>query len=449
MPVDVADLPIIEAALYEGSKVVVLTDGSVLPVCIARRKANHGKGVRSVKGTVVGADVHFNTQDLERASDWAERAKSGQRVTWILVGKFPNRAAVPMVDGKLAKPILQLPGAPLLSPLSGALPSATWDEVLILHRALHSAASKVCVSDATLDINVKDDGERWLKLRGVKLRTQAPNNTAGGKIVAKTHSKMTWIECAGRWGQVIDDHLTKACSFVPDCTVSSGMCDSACSLSPPPAKKHKVDPLIKKPSAAVSVTVVSVAAVSAAEVSAAAVSAPKLLSDLSSAKAEFHDIDRDTEDFWVLEELLAAHLHGRNEDYNEKQIKSGKRPTTFVLVSAQRVDNSVLASRFQARRETMSSSSTHLMARERVGFHGTHPSQLSTLCDFGLLPFGHRLNPCKSPVDSGYFGSCSKGIYLSRYADYTLKYANRLLPLEPGERCKIILFKCSQERACT
>ena len=30
---------------------------------------------------------------------------------------------------------------------------------------------------------------------------------------------------------------------------------------------------------------------------------------------------------------------------------------------------------------------------------------------------------------------------MSRYADYTFKYANRQVPLEPGDTCKVIMFR--------
>eukprot|EP00669_Euglena_mutabilis_P004881 TRINITY_DN16250_c0_g1_i1.p2 TRINITY_DN16250_c0_g1~~TRINITY_DN16250_c0_g1_i1.p2 ORF type:complete len:126 (-),score=63.47 TRINITY_DN16250_c0_g1_i1:220-597(-) len=63
------------------------------------------------------------------------------------------------------------------------------------------------------------------------------------------------------------------------------------------------------------------------------------------------------------------------------------------------------------------------------------------MCRYSLLRFKHPLNPCKTQVDDGYFGSNRKGVYVSRYADYTFKYANRQVPLEPKEQCKILQFR--------
>eukprot|EP00811_Abedinium_folium_P011559 NODE_20706_length_785_cov_6.100304.p1 GENE.NODE_20706_length_785_cov_6.100304~~NODE_20706_length_785_cov_6.100304.p1 ORF type:complete len:214 (-),score=57.72 NODE_20706_length_785_cov_6.100304:65-706(-) len=151
---------------------------------------------------------------------------------------------------------------------------------------------------------------------------------------------------------------------------------------------------------------------------------------------------RDTEEFWKLEDMLSAHVHGRNEDYNAKRLAAGKKPIAFVLAAAQAVDNPVITAHYAARHEALLARHGAVDVRERAAFHGTHPKRLSSLCHRGLLPFGHKLNPCSDPVDSGYFGSCYKGIYVSRYADYTLKYANRLVALEPGERCMIVQFKC-------
>lgn len=328
----------------------------------------------------------------------------------------PSDSSPPLSDSLLpvSDSLAKLSDSP---PPSESSPSASWDEVLILHEALHSDASQVCVGDKTLDIYSVDNGERWLKFRGVKIRTQAPNNTNPGKTVQTTKCKMTFIQSKGKWGQIIDGQLRKSCSFLPDCmpagTDISGV---------PPAKKHRLDQVPRRP--------------------IGDVSCPRLPPDLNSAKAQLHDVDCTTEDFQVVTDIFAAYLHGDNDDYSREGIMSGKRPTTFVLVSAQRVDNCVLASNFQLRRQAMTSSYLGLKIREQVCFHGTHPSHLDSLCNFGLLPAGHELNPCQTSVDSGSFGSCSKGIYLSRHADCTFRYANGLLPLKPGDRCKIMMFKC-------
>lgn len=154
------------------------------------------------------------------------------------------------------------------------------------------------------------------------------------------------------------------------------------------------------------------------------------------------NIDRDTDEFWRLEDVLSGNMNGQNQDYNESRIKQGKRPLSFVLVAAQRIDNPVLESRFEVKKKQIAESRGAKDARERYAFHGPHPSKIQAISNTGLLPFGHVLNSSKACVDAGWFGSCRKGVYVSRYADYTLKYCNQGKPLNPGEKCRTILFRC-------
>jgi hypothetical protein len=37
-------------------------------------------------------------------------------------------------------------------------------------------------------------------------------------------------------------------------------------------------------------------------------------------------------------------------------------------------------------------------------------------------------------TDEGWFGTPKKGVYVSRYLDYTLKYSNGGEPLQPGHQ---------------
>jgi hypothetical protein len=69
--------------------------------------------------------------------------------------------------------------------------------------------------------------------------------------------------------------------------------------------------------------------------------------------------------------------------------------------------------------------------RVEKGFHGSHANNLRPIATNGLLRVGHPQNPSQR-IDPGYFGSTDKGIYVSRYVDYCLKYANGLEPLLPG-----------------
>lgn len=269
---------------------------------------------------------------------------------------------------------------------------------------------------------------------------------------------MTWVHDKPHWGQIVNGELVKPCAFIDASEVpgASGVVVGAgpCEPAEPPLKKTKTSlggetlgPTAAAPAMEAELPVVEASGEKsipgpAPVESASSSSSSSVVPDIAAALATLTSLDRDCEQFWKLEEVFAAHVHGRNEDYNLNRIKKGEKPISFVLVAADVVENPVLAARFEARRRIVLDARGAKEGRERHAFHGTHPARLKSLCDRGLLPFGHSSNPAKAPVDSGYFGSCKKGIYVSRYADYTLKYANRLIPLRPGERCRIVLFRC-------
>ena len=195
-----------------------------------------------------------------------------------------------------------------------------------------------------------------------------------------------------------------------------------------------------------SVTMPSTSSTIASSVSAAESSAyvGKTLDDYpleSAADAELRPVPKDSDEFWELEERFNAHLQGRNEDYVEKRIKEGKKPIRFVLIGADLIVNPVLTARFEIKRRMMIAERGAKECRERVSFHGTHPKNVKSIIKTGLLRFKHPLNPCKTQVDDGYFGTNKKGIYVSRYADYTLKYSNRVCPVDPKDEVKTIMFR--------
>eukprot|EP00993_Chasmostoma_nieuportense_P000564 NODE_151_length_2912_cov_34.591023_g109_i1.p1 GENE.NODE_151_length_2912_cov_34.591023_g109_i1~~NODE_151_length_2912_cov_34.591023_g109_i1.p1 ORF type:complete len:434 (-),score=114.83 NODE_151_length_2912_cov_34.591023_g109_i1:49-1350(-) len=171
-------------------------------------------------------------------------------------------------------------------------------------------------------------------------------------------------------------------------------------------------------------------------------SADELAPPLESATFTLTPVEKDSEEFWELEEQFNAHLQGRNEDYVSKRLEKKQKPISFVMKGAEKIHNSVLEKRFAIRKAKMAAVCTNKQElRERVCFHGSHPKNLPSICKTSLLRFKHPLNPCKAQVDDGYFGTNKKGVYVSRYADYTFKYANRIVALEPGETCKIIMFR--------
>ena len=152
-------------------------------------------------------------------------------------------------------------------------------------------------------------------------------------------------------------------------------------------------------------------------------------------------VDKDSEEFWDLEEKFAANLQGNNEDYVASRIKAGKKPLRFLLVGAERVCNPVLEARFEMKRKELLAAREAKEVRERISYHGTHPKNIKSILHYGLLRFKHPLNPCKSQADDGYFGTNKKGIYVSRYSDYTLKYSNRICAVDAGDEVKVIMFR--------
>jgi hypothetical protein len=144
--------------------------------------------------------------------------------------------------------------------------------------------------------------------------------------------------------------------------------------------------------------------------------------------------------FREIAETVNANLNDQLECYTSERTKAGKRPTTFRLVGASRIDNPTLRARFDATAKRLKEAGRSAAElRVRRGFHGSHPKNLPLIAKNGLLRVGHALNPSK-PVDDGWFGSTSKGVYVSCHADYALQYSNRLDPLEPGETARLIMF---------
>lgn len=237
MPVTAADVPAIEEALHSGAAAewVRLADGEELAVKVVRPKANAGRGARSLRGcsAVDGTAIQFNEHDTNKKGEHTELAKSGRRVTWVLVGKFRDRAAVEvMVDGKLSKPVPALPGAVVEAAGDGngcALP-----EALAIHAALHSGAAGVDVAGEALTIFANSGKtERRCVFRGVTFRQQAANGSVGGKEVEKTGCQMTWIEVkGGPWGQIVDAVLKKPCSFVVEAEAAGPVPAAAASAAP-------------------------------------------------------------------------------------------------------------------------------------------------------------------------------------------------------------------------
>lgn len=168
------------------------------------------------------------------------------------------------------------------------------------------------------------------------------------------------------------------------------------------------------------------------------------IAKLREAVATQVEVMPNTQEFWDLEEKVSAWNQGRNEDYVSNRLKKKKKPLAFVLRRAWKVSNPVLEEAFAAKRKELLESGVldEAQSRIRVAFHGTREANIPSIIRTGLLRFRHPLNPCTTQADDGYFGSNQKGVYVSRYYDYTLKYANDLNPLDEGQSAKTIMFKC-------
>ena len=223
MPVAAADLPAIEAALHTGAPTVALADGTSLKLKKARPKANGGRGLWSVTGTLAappGRPVQLNEHDRSKTSEWTSLAKAGHRVTWVLAGVFPHRSAVAMVDGCLTKAVDDLPGAPVKdAPLTSAAKaeasgagdaaatgaaapspiSCSVAEAVLVHEGLHGTATSLSVGGDTVAVELKSPSkERFCRFRGVVFRQQSANNSSGGKevCVPRSAARLTLIS----WG---------------------------------------------------------------------------------------------------------------------------------------------------------------------------------------------------------------------------------------------------------
>jgi hypothetical protein len=169
---------------------------------------------------------------------------------------------------------------------------------------------------------------------------------------------------------------------------------------------------------------------------------PAWIAKLASATYTETEVVLHTQEFWDLEEKVNAWYQGRNEDYVSNRLKKKKKPLTFVLKRAWKIHNPVLEQAFAETRKLMQSTLDDGQCRVRVAFHGTREVNIPSILRTGLLRFKHPLNPCTTQADDGYFGTNLKGVYVSRYYDYTLKYCNGLNPLDDGAVAKTIMFKC-------
>eukprot|EP01012_Entosiphon_sulcatum_P031017 TRINITY_DN3866_c0_g1_i1.p1 TRINITY_DN3866_c0_g1~~TRINITY_DN3866_c0_g1_i1.p1 ORF type:complete len:486 (+),score=94.67 TRINITY_DN3866_c0_g1_i1:23-1459(+) len=150
-------------------------------------------------------------------------------------------------------------------------------------------------------------------------------------------------------------------------------------------------------------------------------------------------IETDSKRFWKVEDKFNSALQGTNPDYVKNRIVAGKKPVKFKLKEVLRVHNPPLEKAFHKKKDEFRAAGIEI--RERVSFHSTHPKNVDSIVRTNLLPFGHPTNPCKQQSDSGWFGSNRKGVYVSKYAEYTFKYGNRLCPMDPGDMVSVIMFK--------
>lgn len=213
----------------------------------------------------------------------------------------------------------------------------------------------------------------------------------------------------------------------------------------PPVKKLVVESPSGAPVAVPAPTATSApaeVATAAASTGVRSVDDPAWIAKLSAATYTETEVVPNTQEFWDLEEKVNAWYQGRNEDYVSNRLKKKKKPLTFVLKRAWKIHNPVLEEAFADTRKLLQSTLDDGQCRVRVAFHGTREVNIPSILRTGLLRFKHPLNPCKTQADDGYFGTNLKGVYVSRYYDYTLKYCNGLNPLDDGGVAKTIMFKC-------
>jgi len=160
----------------------------------------------------------------------------------------------------------------------------------------------------------------------------------------------------------------------------------------------------------------------------------------ASNEVSFVEINKNSKEFWDLEELFQGWLNNQIDCYVHERVKKGLRPLSFNLIGASIIVNKNLETQHDACRTRLTSSGrSGDQLRSYRAFHGTHPRNVEAISKNGLLRIGHPLNPSKS-TDPGFFGKPTKGIYVSRKLDYCLKYSNRGEPLEAKDEVKVIMF---------
>eukprot|EP01060_Flectonema_neradi_P018254 TRINITY_DN2504_c9_g1_i1.p1 TRINITY_DN2504_c9_g1~~TRINITY_DN2504_c9_g1_i1.p1 ORF type:complete len:548 (+),score=93.62 TRINITY_DN2504_c9_g1_i1:46-1689(+) len=156
---------------------------------------------------------------------------------------------------------------------------------------------------------------------------------------------------------------------------------------------------------------------------------------ITTTSVKYRTIDPESDEFYELKALVRSNTQGHNEMYVKDRILENKLPITFQLVAAKDIESPLLKSKFDQFKSTLSEAS-----RTRFSFHGTHPNNIHSIVQKGLLPFGHFLSTAKAQVDEGYFGSTEKGIYVSKYVDYSLQYSNNVTRVSPSQEVDVLML---------
>src|SRR5687768_1639796 len=91
-------------------------------------------------------------------------------------------------------------------------------------------------------------------------------------------------------------------------------------------------------------------------------------------------------ELWELDVRFLASINGKHEDYARKRIERKLLPIAFKLQKAERIVNPTLVERQRAFLSKLRTAGrTEKELHVQWCFHGTHPSQVNAIAQYGLL----------------------------------------------------------------
>eukprot|EP00027_Filamoeba_sp_ATCC50430_P017524 CAMPEP_0168578950 /NCGR_PEP_ID=MMETSP0413-20121227/21603_1 /TAXON_ID=136452 /ORGANISM="Filamoeba nolandi, Strain NC-AS-23-1" /LENGTH=855 /DNA_ID=CAMNT_0008612825 /DNA_START=39 /DNA_END=2607 /DNA_ORIENTATION=- len=159
-------------------------------------------------------------------------------------------------------------------------------------------------------------------------------------------------------------------------------------------------------------------------------------------RVPIHSVGLLADEYEEVQKWFRLGLQNTHSHYIHDRIVRNWRPIGFELVGAERIINPTLFLNFQKKFHELKNIGRNGEELKMFRFfHATNSEKnINAICENGLLPYGHKNNPCENHhTDGGFFGDTRKGIYLSRYSEYTFHYANGGKPLRTNKTVKVLM----------